>query len=77
MQWERTGTLFFLTTGNGTVDVFRYSEMLLPAQPACAHSLHTNTANSYCIEFDASGDRFAVGGADAMVSICLTSDINV
>ena len=34
-----------------------------------ARTLHAHTANCYCIEFSPSGEYFAVGGADALVSL--------
>ena len=69
MSWEKSGRLFFLTTGKGEIDVFRYADLLKEAAPEAVHQLYAHTANCYCIEFDAKGEHFAVGGADAMVSI--------
>ncbi|KAL1524903.1 hypothetical protein AB1Y20_019781 [Prymnesium parvum] len=69
MAWEQTGKLFFLTTGAGTVEVFLYADMLRQAEPSPVHTLHAHTANCYCIEFSSDGEKFAVGGADALVSI--------
>ena len=40
-----------------------------------AHTLHAHTANCYCIDFSADGERFAVGGADALVSIWSVKDL--
>ena len=48
----------------------------LAAGPAeSARTLHAHTANCYCIEFSADGERFAVGGADALVSIWSVKDL--
>ena len=69
MAWESTGRLLFLTTGSGTVEIFRYADMLRAAETPAVHTLHAHTANCYCIEFDPRGEHFAVGGADAMVSV--------
>jgi len=69
MAWEKSGRLFFLTTGTGTVEIFRYADMLSEGSTESAHTLTAHTANCYCIEFDPKGEHFAVGGADALVSI--------
>jgi len=80
MAWDPSGRLFFLTTGAGNVDVFSFVDLLKPppappkpgdgsAAPAPAATLTGHTANCYCLEFSPSGERFAVGGADALVSL--------
>jgi len=72
MAWEKVhshGRLFFLTTGNGTVEIYRYADLLKPAEPTPLHSLQAHTANCYCIDFDPKGEHFAVGGADALVTL--------
>jgi len=69
MAWDLSGKLFFLTTGGGTVEVFSYEQMLKPGPAESARTLHAHTANCYCIEFSPSGEYFAVGGADALVSL--------
>jgi len=78
MAWESSGRLFFLTTGLGTVELFRYPDMLTAAagtENTPVHVLQAHTANCYCIEFDPKGEHFAVGGADAMVSIWSTAEL--
>jgi THO complex subunit 3 len=129
MSWSLDGSLFFLTTGMGTIEVLRYADFLrggkaesfrslsvsrrpsarahkptltlrirrgrralrscvarMPVgvhshryarRPACAlrparsRPLRSqgHTANCYCLQFSPSGDCFAVGGADALVSV--------
>ena len=69
MAWERTGRLFFLTTGSGTIEIFRYPEMLKAGETSPVHTLQAHSANCYCIEFDPQGERFAIGGADALVTV--------
>lgn len=69
MAWDLSGKQFFLTTGGGTVEVFSYEQMLKPGPAESARTLHAHTANCYCIEFSPSGEYFAVGGADALVSL--------
>ena len=51
------------------MEIFRYADMLTGGDTPPAHTLHAHTANCYCIEFDPEGTHFAVGGADAMVSV--------
>jgi len=69
MAWDLSGKQFFLTTGGGTVEVFGYEQMLKPGPAESARTLHAHTANCYFIEFSPSGEYFAVGGADALVSL--------
>lgn len=64
MAWSPTGSHLYMTTGLGTVDLLKLSTMTV------SRSLIAHTANCYCIEFSPDeGRRFAVGGADAIVSI--------
>ena len=75
MAWEATGRLLFLTTGTGTVEIFRYEEMIKSGETPAAWTLNAHTANCYCIEFDPKGEYFAVGSADAMVSVWHTAEL--
>lgn len=75
MAWEPSSRLLFLTTGAGTVDIFRYADLLATGDTTPAHTLQAHTANCYCIEFDPRGEHFAVGGADAMVSVWTVADL--
>lgn len=63
ISWNNDNDLFFLTSGTGDVHVLSYphltSLMVLKAHPATC----------ICIEFDPTGKYFAVGSADALVSI--------
>jgi len=65
--WNNTGELFFLTTGLGTVEILRWmpaTNELIPIR-----TIHAHTANTYCIEFDPLNKYFAVGSADAVVTL--------
>jgi len=66
ITWNNDGTLFFITTGNGTVEVVK-----LGKDPSfkIVRTIQAHTANVYCIEFDPTGRYFAIGGADALVSL--------
>lgn len=77
VKWDNSGQLLMMCTGLGTIEVNRYhSEMIdnnvvakeiIPwtlARSICAH-----TSIIYCIDFDPTGNYFAVGSADALVSI--------
>ncbi len=53
LAWNNAGNLFFMATGPGIVEVFRYNPSnpdLKNGKPIMAH-----TANIYCIEFDPTG----------------------
>jgi len=65
IAWNNDGNLFFLTTGNGTVEIMKYPEL----KNSTSRTLQAHTANIYCIEFDPTGKYFAVGSADALVSL--------
>jgi len=69
MAWESSGRLLFLASGTGTIEIFNYADLLRTGDTSPAHTLCAHTANCYCIEFDPRGEHFAVGGADAMVSV--------
>ena len=63
IDWDNAGARFYLTTGLGTVEVLEFPSM------TAAHTIHAHTAGCYCIAFDPTGAHFAVGSADALVSI--------
>nr|CAD1831420.1 unnamed protein product [Ananas comosus var. bracteatus] len=63
IAWNKTGDLFFITTGNGTVEVLAYPSLKL------RHNLMAHTAGCYCIAMDPLGRYFAVGSADSLVSL--------
>ena len=69
MAWDPSGRVFLLTTGGGTVEVFNFADMLKAGNTASVRTIHAHTANCYCIEFAPSGEYFAVGSADALVSL--------
>ncbi|KAL2633966.1 hypothetical protein R1flu_005445 [Riccia fluitans] len=69
IAWNTTGELFFLTTGNGTVEVLAYPSL------QTLHTLVAHTAGCYCIAIDPSGKYFAVGSADALVSLWDVSEM--
>ncbi|KAF7140682.1 hypothetical protein RHSIM_Rhsim06G0234500 [Rhododendron simsii] len=63
MAWSMTGDRFFLTTGNGTVEVLAYPSL------QSVDTLVAHTASCYCIAIDPLGRYFAVGSADSLVSL--------
>ncbi len=65
--WDNTGELFFLTTGLGTVEILRWVPTANELQPL--RTINAHTANTYCIEFDPLNKYFAVGSADAIVTL--------
>jgi THO complex subunit 3 len=68
IAWNNSGNLFFTTTGNGTVEVYDYTGKGLSASNKLT-VLTAHTQNCYCIKFDPKDKYFAVGTADALVSI--------
>ncbi|EFJ07957.1 hypothetical protein SELMODRAFT_185709 [Selaginella moellendorffii] len=77
IAWNSTGELFFLTTGNGTVEVLSYPSL------QTLQTLIGHTAGCYCIAIDPTGRQvccskflyFAVGSADALVSLWDASEM--
>ena len=69
LSWNNANDLFFLTNGQGCIHIHSYPDMelldVLPAHPG----------NCICIEFDPTGKYFAVGSADALVSLWDVSEL--
>ncbi|GAB6031574.1 THO complex subunit 3 [Chamberlinius hualienensis] len=63
ISWNNTNDLFFLTNGQGCIQILSYPELQLQ------HVLQAHPANCICIEFDPVGKYFATGSADALVSL--------
>ncbi|KAK7592832.1 hypothetical protein V9T40_007584 [Parthenolecanium corni] len=63
--WNNSGNLFFITNGLGAVPVFQYPELQV------LHVAKGHCGTCICIDFDPTGKHFAVGSADASVSIWL------
>ncbi|CAA0841140.1 THO complex subunit 3 [Striga hermonthica] len=63
IAWNITGDMFFLTTGNGTVEVLSYPSL------RAVSTLMAHTAGCYCIAIDPLGRYFSVGSADSVVSL--------
>ncbi|RWR76158.1 THO complex subunit 3 [Cinnamomum micranthum f. kanehirae] len=68
IAWNTTGEIFFLTTGNGTLEVLDYPSLRV------LHTLMAHTAGCYCIAIDPIGRYFAVGSADALVSFGISQN---
>ncbi|CAH2069784.1 unnamed protein product [Thlaspi arvense] len=63
IAWNMSGDLFFLTTGQGNVEVLSYPDL------SELDTLTAHTAGCYCIAIDPKGRYFAVGSADSLVSL--------
>ena len=63
IAWDKSGDVFYLTTGLGTVEVLAYPEL------THMHTIRAHTAGLYCMSFDPSRPRVALGSADALVSL--------
>lgn len=68
-RWTNNGRLWMLTTGTGLVKIFSWPNMEL------VHTVDAHTSNCFCIQMDPAGQCFAVGGADAVVSVWDTVDV--
>jgi len=69
VAYDPSGEYFFVTTGQGTVEILRTSTME-------THRKHfAHTSNCYTIDFDPKGRFFGVGSADALVSLWDTSEM--
>uniref|UniRef100_A0A4W3JXN7 THO complex 3 n=1 Tax=Callorhinchus milii TaxID=7868 RepID=A0A4W3JXN7_CALMI len=63
ISWNNDNDMFFLTNGNGCINILSYPE-LKPIQ-----SINAHPSNCICIKFDPTGKYFATGSADALVSL--------
>ncbi|XP_018407900.1 PREDICTED: THO complex subunit 3 [Nanorana parkeri] len=63
ISWNNDNNMFFLTNGNGCINILSYPE-LKPIQ-----SINAHPSNCICIKFDPTGKYFATGSADALVSL--------
>uniref|UniRef100_A0A8D8UJR8 THO complex subunit 3 n=1 Tax=Cacopsylla melanoneura TaxID=428564 RepID=A0A8D8UJR8_9HEMI len=63
ISWNNSSDLFFLTNGQGCVYVLSYPELDVQ------NILKAHPGTCICIEFDPTGKYFAVGSADALVSL--------
>lgn len=69
ISWNKTGNLFFITSGQGSVHIFSYPEWKL------VKAIQAHPANCICIEFDPTNHYFAIGSADALVSLWKLKDM--
>jgi THO complex subunit, putative len=63
ISWNNGNDLFFLTSGQGHIHVLSYPDLQQQVV------LNAHPATCICIEFDLLGKYFAVGSADATVSL--------
>ncbi|XP_062193814.1 THO complex subunit 3-like [Phragmites australis] len=63
IAWNKTGDLFFITTGLGHVEVVKDLDFQK------SYKLNAHTAGCYCIAMDPLDRYFAVGSADSLVSL--------
>ncbi|CAH1791253.1 unnamed protein product [Owenia fusiformis] len=63
ISWNKQGNLFFLTSGQGAINILSYPDLKLQ------YVLQAHPANCICIEFDPKDKYFATGSADALVSL--------
>jgi len=87
ISWYKSSDLFFLTNGMGCINVHSYPDMkLLTGKPASKDQrdlstqryilvLQAHPGACICIEFDPTGRYFAVGSADALISLWDASEL--
>eukprot|EP00009_Paramoeba_aestuarina_P004754 CAMPEP_0201507838 /NCGR_PEP_ID=MMETSP0161_2-20130828/1378_1 /ASSEMBLY_ACC=CAM_ASM_000251 /TAXON_ID=180227 /ORGANISM="Neoparamoeba aestuarina, Strain SoJaBio B1-5/56/2" /LENGTH=311 /DNA_ID=CAMNT_0047902311 /DNA_START=124 /DNA_END=1059 /DNA_ORIENTATION=- len=71
IRWNKTGDYFFVTTGSGRLEVYKYDNKFEKSKPIGERikGAKGHSANMYCICFDLQGKHFVTGGADAMVGV--------
>jgi len=69
IKWNNESSLFFVTSGQGSIQIFSFPELKLQ-YVAKAHP-----GTCICIEMDPLGRYFAIGSADALVSLWDVKDI--
>ncbi|XP_003375926.1 THO complex subunit 3 [Trichinella spiralis] len=62
-RWNNTNSLFFICNGNGQIIVLSWPNL----ERLSVIQAHPSTI--LCIEFDLSGEYFAIGGLDALISL--------
>jgi WD40 repeat protein len=65
ISWNLESELVFLTTGQGTIEIFSYPKL------ERMRSLPAHTANCFCIDFDPTGKYFAAGSAVWLCNTCV------
>lgn len=63
ISWNKRSDLFFLTNGQGCVVILSYPDL------EQQHIVKAHPGTCICIDFDPKGKYFAVGSADALVSL--------
>ncbi|EPQ07520.1 THO complex subunit 3 [Myotis brandtii] len=63
ISWNNDNDMFFLTDGNGCINILSYPEL------KHVQSIKAHPSNCICIKFDPTGKYFATGSADALVSL--------
>lgn len=69
ISWNNTSDLFFLTNGNGCVQILSYPQL------ETQHTVRGHAGACVCIDFDPTGKYFATGSADALVSLWDLEDL--
>eukprot|EP01135_Chromosphaera_perkinsii_P001325 Nk52_evm52s164 gene=Nk52_evmTU52s164 len=63
ISWSPNSDFFFMTTGSGAITISEYPSL------KTVKTLQAHTANCISMQFDPTGNYFAVGAADAIVTI--------
>lgn len=73
MTWDVSGKKFMLATGQGKMEKFSFDDSTGALTHASSHFAHNG--GCYCIEMDPTGKYFAMGAADAIVSLWATEEL--
>ncbi|KAJ3119415.1 THO complex subunit 3 [Physocladia obscura] len=68
IRWDNSNSLFYLTTGHGTVRVLDFPSFKQ------LYEVNAHTSNCYCLHFDPNGRYMAVGSSDSLVSLWDVND---
>ncbi|KAM9835666.1 THO complex subunit 3 [Syngnathus typhle] len=69
ISWNNDNDMFFLTNGNGCINILSYPEL------KTIQSINAHPSNCICIKFDPTGKYFATGSNDALVSLWDLSEL--
>lgn len=67
MMWNHSGNEFFMATGEGRLQRLSFNATTAALTPLESHFAHNG--GCYCLDISPNGDMFALGAADAIVSL--------
>ena len=67
MMWNQSGSEFFMATGEGKMERLSFDAKTAALTPLESHFAHNG--GCYCVDISPNGEMFALGAADAIVSM--------